>query len=316
MKWKFFLIAFVVSLLLGRGVIFFQEKLEDVFFARISQPLEDISLIEIRTPEASNENKKEAEELNLEITAKSAISVKIDEMENEKILFQKNINKNLPIASLTKLMTALVVLEDKENYDFSQVVTVSEKAISQDEDFGNLKIKDKLSVEDLLHIMLIESSNDAAYALAEKIEVEKFVEKMNQKAKTLGLDNTYFINPSGLDSEDPEIPNNLSTVKDLVKLAQYILDQHPIILDISSKMAYEVLDSWGQFHHLAATKNGLSEEIPDIIGGKTGFTNEAGGCMLLVLKDKDGYLINVILGTESPEARLEEMKKLINWVEL
>jgi len=309
MGWKSFLVAFLIG---GLFLLFilnpFLKNLQDFFYAQISQPLEGIFLVKI--PEKPKRS-------NLEITAESAISIQVGKGGQEKILLKKNADKALLIASLTKLMTAVIVLEDEANYGLSQSITVSKEAVAQPEDFGDLKIEEGLSVENLLHIMLIESSNDAAYALAEKIGVENFVERMNQRAEILGLAKTYFINPTGLDLENSEEPNNYSSATDLAKLAQYILDYHPIIFEISSKSLYEVLDNSGSPHHLVINKNELLTSFSEnIVGGKTGFTYKAGGCILLVLKDKKGnFFINVILGTESREASFEEMKKIIDWLE-
>lgn len=308
---KVFLVAFFLSLPFWLGINFFQNYLENVFYAQISQPFEEMSFVKI--PPRPQKPK-------LELQAKSAISVKINKFDRKKILFQEESNLPLPIASLTKLMTAIIVLEDS-NYDSGKTwVTISEKAVAQGEDSGNLKIGDKLSVKDLLYIMLIESSNDAAWALAEEIGVKDFVEKMNQKTNELGLENTHFINPTGLDPEDTRysLVNledfNYSSAEDLVELAQYILNHYPIIFDISLKMSYEVLDNSGQFHHLAVNKNEFLREIPNVIGGKTGFTEEAGACILLLLEDeKENTFFNVILGTSSVQNRIEEVQKLINY---
>jgi D-alanyl-D-alanine carboxypeptidase (penicillin-binding protein 5/6) len=305
---KFFLISFLVSFFGVFAINIFQENLESSFYAQISQPFQNISLIKI--PE-------KPQKPDLEIQAKSAISVKIDESQNQKIIFRNNINQSLPIASLTKLMTAVIVLENQASYDFSQLVTISKEAVSQDENFGNLRIEEKLSVKDLFNIMLIESSNDAAWALAEVIGVEEFVKKMNQKAESLNLTNTYFVNPTGLDPAVLKEPNNCSSTRDLSKLAKYILRSQPIIFEVSLKGSYEAFDDSGQFRHLAVNRNeflNLSSDL-NIVGGKTGYTEEAGGCMVLILKDGEGkFFINVVLGTPTQKARLEEMKKIISYL--
>jgi len=172
-------------------------------------------------------------------------------------------------------------------------------------------------VETLLYIMLIESSNDAAYALAETIGLDNFIDKMNQKAKELGMEDTYFINTTGLDVND-SLPTltNFSTAQDMARLSKYILLKDPKIFEISSLNYYEAMNASGNFHHLAINTNELLNLNSHVIGGKTGYTPKAGGCMILILKpEKGGYIINVILGTVSQEARFEEMKKLVIWVE-
>jgi len=270
---KFFFIAFLASFFGIFALNIFQENLENSFYAQISQSFQQISKVKI------------PEKPKLDLKVKSVISVKTNEAGRQKVLFEKNTDQILPIASLTKLMTAVIVLEHQENYGPSQ--------------------------EDLLNRMLIQSDNKAAQALAEVIGETKFVDLMNEKAKNLGLEKTNFVNPTGLDPEDPENLEygsatqdnfNRSTAKDLVKLTQYILKEQPLIFEISSQ---------------GSIKNGIFDLflIQEIIGGKTGYTDEAGGCILFVFKNEGGnFLINVILGAPSPSARIEEMQKLIDWL--
>jgi len=279
---KFFFIAFFVSFLGIFALNIFQENLENYFYAQISQPFQQI--VEVKIPEKP--------ELDLQV--KSAISVKMNEAGKEKILFQKNISQPLPIASLTKLMTGIIVRENLENYNSSQ--------------------------EYLLDSMLIESSNDAAQTLAEVIGETKFVDLMNKKAENLGLGETKFVNPTGLDPENLNYSSatlsrfNHSTAKDLVILAQDILVHHPIIFEISS-LQNKLLQKPDGSSYLAINKNELLGKIPNIVGGKTGYTDEAGGCMVFLFQNEKGEIfINVILGTQSVEARITEMQKLINWL--
>ena len=306
---KIFLIAFILALPFWWGVNIFQENLENYFYAQISQPLEGIVFAKIPPPKPK-----------LDLQAKAAISVKLNESGAEKILFNKNINQPLPIASLTKLMTAVIVLE---NYDLDAthpppytLITISKAAANQENvpNYGNLDkyLGEKFNVEQLLDLMLVYSSNDAAWALSEVIETKNFVEKMNQKAEELGLGNTHFVNPTGLDPENfyYHPPNqsyfNYSTAQDLLKLAQYILKNHPLIFEITLKKGpYPVENGMGDL---------ILPENQTGIGWKTGYTDEAGGCALLVLgKENGNILFNIILGTESQEARIREMQKLIDY---
>ncbi|MFQ6049817.1 MAG: D-alanyl-D-alanine carboxypeptidase family protein [Candidatus Paceibacterales bacterium] len=303
-NFKIFFIVLVLSSFFWWGINFFQENLEKFFYAQISQPFQEITF-------AKRPAKPKKPKLNLQV--KSAFSVKINRVGKERILFKKNSAQILPIASLTKLMTALIVLEDPENYNFSEIITISKEAAAQENvpEYGNLKPGERISIEKLLDLTLIYSSNDAALALAEVIGIENFVERMNQKAKILGLESTHFINPTGLDPENLSYKEeakdyfNHSTAQDLVKLAQHILKNQPLIFEISLKKEPYLIE------------NGLSDlSLPEgqkIIGGKTGYTYEAGGCMLLVSEDeKENYFFQVILGTISPLTRVKEMQKLIN----
>jgi len=231
------------------------------------------------------------------IYAKSAIAVGANLKDNKIILYEKNINEKLPIASLTKLMTAVVVLE---NYDLLENITVSKKADSQDAVKTDLKEGDSFSVIDLIYIMLIRSSNKAAFALAEQKGEQNFIDLMNQKSAEIGLVSTVFKDPTGLSEE------NVSTANDFAKFAEYVLKKYPQIFDITKTKEF-VLPNLGRI----TNTDELLGEIPEIVGGKTGYTLEAKGCLLLITKNShaQGYLIYVILGSDD---RFLEMRKLIN----
>ena len=300
---KIFVIALAAAMLFGWGVNIFQKNLENYFTSQISQPLQGLSFVKIPPPKPK-----------LELRAKAAISVKIDNGGKEKVLFKKDDEQLLPIASLTKLMTALIVLEN-ENYDLKNTgITISKNAANQINvpNYGNLNPGEKLNIEQLLDLMLVYSSNDAAWALSELIGTENFVKKMNQKAEELGLENTYFVNPTGLDPENfyyhppTRIYFNYSTARDLLELTRYILKNQPLIFEIALKKGPYPVENG--FSDLILPKNQTA------IGWKTGYTDEAGGCAILVLREENKIIINVILGTESQEARIREMQKLINWL--
>jgi len=238
-----------------------------------------------------------------EILAKSAILVNSNQKDNT--LFQKNINEILPIASLTKLMTAIVVLE---SYNPEEIIKVSATSVKVNGDTGGLIADEELTVKDLLYIMLIESSNDAAMALAidnPRMSYNEFITLMNSKAKELGLENTSFIDSAGLS------PENKSNVSEIAKLTKYALD-FPIILDILKTPQSSIYSIDRKFIHNLTTTNKLLGKIPQLIGGKTGFTDEAGGCMLSVSNFNNNYLITVVLGSDQREGDTE---KLINWAQ-
>ncbi len=243
---------------------------------------------------------------DLKIDAEAAISIETNLFLHRKILFKKNETKTLPIASLSKLMTALVVLE---NYNLQQQVTITNEDILQEGQQGDLKVGQILSVKNLLYITLIESSNDAAFALSSIAGQDKFIALMNAEANNLGLLSTHFTDSSGLDA------GSYSTVKDLVQLVEHLLNKYPLIRQIISLKEYDLYLDDGQLHHKLINTNKLLGEIPEVIGGKTGFTNYAKGTFLVVEKSPDGenYLIHIILGSED---RLEEMKKIINWLHI
>jgi D-alanyl-D-alanine carboxypeptidase len=237
---------------------------------------------------------------NLKVNAGISIN------EKGKILYAKNINQQFSIASITKLMTALVVL-DQLNPDSN--AEVSKNAVDTYGEMGNLVPGEKLTVRDLLYIMLIDSSNDAAIALAENVEKngKNFVELMNQKTKNLHLDNSSFADPSGLN------PNNLSTAYDLTVLMNNDL-MNPLIEKIISTEKIDVASTDGKnIHHLVST-NELLGKVSGMEAGKTGYTEEAGECLIVAVKNETDsrYFISNILGA-GIGMRFIEMEKLIKW---
>jgi D-alanyl-D-alanine carboxypeptidase len=271
---KIFLSIFIFFFFVG-GIFWWQKKLEELFLNFIDAPLKDIPKVEIKEREKP------------EIKAEAAFSLLILNSGKEKVLFKKNENEILPIASLSKLVTAFVV--------FEEVPDLSEKV-----EFKGKKV----SFKELLEKMLYFSDNDIAEFLAEKFGKENFIEKMENLAKRISLSNTHFSNPTGLDPENLTFSSstkdsfNYSTAKEMAILAKYILKERPQIFELTNKdLKFDLLPE------------------QKIIGSKTGYTKEAGGCLLLVISDEKGnYFINVILGARDKDKRFEEMQKLINWI--
>lgn len=243
---------------------------------------------------------------NLEIQADSAISLFLNDNGKEKILYEKNSDKALPIASVSKLMTALVVLD---NYDLEKEIEISKTAVNQEESLGKLQEGKIFPVKYLLYPLLMESSNDAAFSLSndyDGITMSNFVKLMNEKAQELNLQNTLFVNPSGLDPDNPKGRVNYSNVKDLTKLGKELLKK-PLIWKILSTKKYV------NYGPELFNTNELLDKIPGIVGGKTGYTQRANGCMFLVIKSpkNKGYVINVVLGSDN---RFGDMEMLVEWV--
>lgn len=240
---------------------------------------------------------------DLNISATSGISIETNLVDADKSLFAKNGDIQLPIASLSKLMTAIVALD---NYNLQENITLDKNADLESPVVDDLKLGDTLPVEEFLQIMLIESSNKAAFQLAEKMGEQQFVGLMNQKAKDIGLENTFFAEPTGLSNK------NVSTAKDLAKLAEYILKNYPKIADISRIQEIDLPN----FQKITNT-NQLLGCTQGIVCGKTGFTTDAKGCLLLVVNNPQAndYLIYVILGSPNTTSdnRFSEMKTIIDW---
>ncbi len=239
----------------------------------------------------------------LEINAEAGVSVLITPDE-EKVLFAKNKNKKLPIASLTKLMTALVVLE---KYNLDDTVLISESALLQEGVQGVLKKDEVLSVKNLLYITLIESSNRSAFALSEIMGNDVFIKTMNETGQRIGLLNTRFEDVTGLGE------GSYSTTRDLVILTRYLFEHYPLFGEIAGLQSFDLYSPNGKLHHTLATTNKLLGKTEGIIAGKTGFTSFSKGCVMVIQKgaDEKHYMIHILLGAED---RFLEMEKIINWV--
>ncbi|MEK7664917.1 MAG: serine hydrolase [Patescibacteria group bacterium] len=313
---KNFFFFCICVLILGWGMQWFFDGLIDFSEWKISRQKKDIFLGNISGNAASVQQKVfEESQLplrnwqieDLKIDSESAISVETDLKNPDKILFKKDEQKKLTIASLAKLMTAIVSLE---NYDLSEEIAISEETTMKTDEQGPLIAVKNMSVENLLYLMLIESSNHASYSLSEAMEDGKFVDLMNKKAMAIGLKNTYFIDSTGLDKE------NYSTAEDLIILTKYFLNNYPVIAEISRTKEFDLYNEDNSLYKKLINTNKLllDVDIPEAVAGKTGFTEDAKECLLLAVKNskKGSYLINVILGSND---RFLEMKKMIEWVE-
>ena len=248
---------------------------------------------------------------DVKIENADAASTLVIEPVTQKALHYKNIFDIRPIASLTKLMTALVVITEMNLQD---EITVSGAAVATYGDQGGLAHEEVLSVENLLHILLIESSNDAAIALEEyynayRTEQDKtFVAAMNAKAQELGLLDTFFVEPSGLNV------NNRSTAYDLASLADYVF-QRPILRQIMSTQVIDIQSVDGVINHHLVNSNTLLGVLKGVLAGKTGYTEEAGESLILFVKKSeniDDYLIYVILDSAD---RVKAARHLIDWAD-
>lgn len=314
-SFKYFLFALIFSIPLWAEVNVLEKNLNNFFYWHETYKNPEILAAQIAPVKEETAPIKKEGAGDLDIQAKSAVSILIDKRGEEKILFEKKAHQQLPIASLTKLMTALVVLK---NYDLSKELLISEEAVKQEEDFGQLSAGKMLTAEYLLYPLLMESSNDAAFSLANDypgMKEELFKDLMNQEAQKLGLGNTFFINSTGLDPKKKTAEVNVSSALDLAKLTKEALGE-PLIWQILATPKYQVYGP-----ELTNTNKLLEDSVlwrDEIIGGKTGYTDLAGGCMILVVrapKNHNQIMVNVILGTAGANERFTEMKKLVNWLE-
>lgn len=270
------------------------------FFAMLglaSEPTPPLPPLEILEIHATPQLKKFSEPV---VKAKAAIVVDLD---SGKILWSKNPDAKLPIASLTKLMTAVVA---RENYRLDDIVVASKNASEQPTAKIWLKVGEKISVENLLKALLIESANDAATALAENIDAEVFVAKMNAKSAALGLTNSHFANPVGYDDE-----KNFATTRDLATLAQYFLRDDVLRKIVATNKTG--IDSIDGVHHELYSTNNLFGSYLQIRGLKTGLTDSAGQCTATIAEIGNGKQVLAII-LNSPN-RFQEAKSLITWAE-
>ncbi len=195
--------------------------------------------------------------------------------------------ERLPPASLTKLMTAILVLE---NYRPDDVVTISKEAAAEPKSKIGLHAGDHMHVEDLLAATLIHSANDACHALADWRDGDeaKFVVRMNKRAHELGLKNTHFVNACGLDA-----PDHYSTARDIAALANIAMD-NPTFARLARKQTMVVRTVDGRRRFAFNTTNALVGHYPGMMGGKTGFTNGAGPC-LVAMAERNGVRVMLVL---------------------
>lgn len=236
------------------------------------------------------------------IASPSAIVVN---MTTGRVLFEKNASKQRPMASTTKIMTCVLILEQME---LDTKVEVSAEAAGTSETVPWLREGDILTVDDLLHALMVRSSNPAAVALAEACSgsLEAFVDAMNTKAKELGLHDTHFVHPSGLDRD-----GHLSTAADMAELARYaMLDEK--FRELVSTKKY-VIRLPGRDPVVCENTNKLLGEVEWVTGVKTGLTPRAEQC-LVGSGTKDGVnVVSVILGQPSSRVCWEESKALLEY---
>ena len=238
-----------------------------------------------------------------EISLDSRIALIYDRASG-RILYEKNGNKQTPMASTTKIMTAIVVLE---NANLTDVVTISSKAAGIGGSRLGLKKNDKITVNDLLYGLMLRSGNDAAIALAIHVggSVEGFAEMMNNKAKELGLVNSHFVVPHGLDNA-----GHYTTAYELAKMADYALNIDKFKEIVSTRNTTIYINGYAKAIN---NTNQLLGSVSGVYGVKTGFTNGAGRCLVTACKRDDLDVITVIIGANTTKQRTSDTIKLIQY---
>ncbi len=251
----------------------------------------------------SSAPQKITDSLGIETTAGSTVLYDPDSLT---ILFQKNPNEVRPIASITKLMTALVFLDHNPGFNSEAEIIEADQVPG-----GNLDLREgeRLTVWDLFNASLVGSANNATEALARLsgLSREDFLSEMNQRAKDLGLTQTSFDDVTGLST------NNVSTAYEIARLASFAFN-NSFIEEVSRQADYTFQTIGRQRKINIDNTNQLFDSFIKITGSKTGFTNEAGNCLVVRTDDGRGHqIVSVVLGASSAEDRFQETKGLLTW---
>ncbi|MFC1656682.1 D-alanyl-D-alanine carboxypeptidase family protein [Patescibacteria group bacterium] len=242
---------------------------------------------------------------NLDTKKLSASGIVLLDMNSNTYLYHKNLDKRFTIASITKVATSLAILE---NYNLNEVVKVSYRASSVYGSKVYLSPLEEITVDQLVTGMLVASGNDAALALADHFGEDKLLIHMNQTARNLNLKDTQFFDAAGLSME------NRSTPRDLATLAKAALS-HPFIAKAVKYKSYTIRSVDGKSEHLIHTTNRLLKNHTDITGIKTGYTEEAGFCLISSAKKNNHNFLLVLLGATSDDLRFDESRTILTYAQ-
>jgi len=238
----------------------------------------------------------------------NAQSAYVYDIKNNKVLFSKNASATLPLASLAKIMTSIIALEQSAS---NTKVAISSNDLKEEGDSG-LVVGEKWSIQKLIAFMLLTSSNDGARALASAVEAihlqkKTFVDQMNEKAHALGMSSMYFQNPTGLDINTIEA-GAYASAEDVGKLFIYTQKNHPEIFE--STKNEKIAISSDLFVHTGNNTNTAVDTTPGLFASKTGFTDLAGGNLAVIIDVGIARpIVLVVLGSTS-DARFEDIKTL------
>lgn len=259
---------------------------------------------EIKSEPPVKENLSLQKSNNIEIKqpAISAEVALVKYLDSNVSIFEFNAYKHWPIASLTKLMTAVVFIE---NGDLNKEITINKDILETEGEAGNFKIGEIFKAEDLIKAMLIVSSNDAAVALA-KTKGFSFIGLMNQKAKEINMNGTNFDDPTGLSFL------NQSRVSDLAKLVSYIYYNHPEIFEITREKTAEIFDFNSGTKRILVNSNTFAGQ-PDFIGGKSGYTDVSNGNLISFFNKNNRPVLIIVLGSEDKFGDTERLLKKFDY---
>lgn len=250
----------------------------------------------VEYPVAAQTGAQEENSTNIQLYARSAVLMDAD---SGRILYGKNENERLPMASTTKIMTCILALE---RGNMEEVVTVSAYAAAQPKVHLGMYQEQKFRMGDLLYSLMLESHNDAAVAIAEHVggSAEGFAGLMNRKAQEIGCQDTFFITPNGLDAsvnDGGEQKVHSTTAADLARIMKYCIEESPKkeeFLEITRTQNYSFSDAEGERNYFCNNHNAFLSMMDGALSGKTGFTGNAGYCYVGALK-RDGKTFVVAL---------------------
>ncbi|WP_139997045.1 D-alanyl-D-alanine carboxypeptidase family protein [Paenibacillus paridis] len=258
----------------------------------------------------------------LQLDSSSAILI---DLETGSVLYEKNANEALPPASMSKLMTELIILDMESSGQINwrdPVVTSAYAADVPGSQIGFMK-GETFSVKELFEAMAVHSANDAAVALAEYVggSEEDFVVMMNQRAQKLGLTGqTIFGNATGLSKSDLQPfesaaaeRDTMMTAKDTASLAAYLLKKYPEVLDVSRRSSVKLANRPERLPSTNLMLSGMPFAFPGNDGLKTGYTTQAGYCFTGTAKQEGRRLVTVVMGADTPEKRFTETDKLFQY---
>jgi D-alanyl-D-alanine endopeptidase (penicillin-binding protein 7) len=286
------------ALLLLAGIIFFSAN--GLYFLEV--PVSEATTVSDKCFNFDFDNLPDAS--RLKVNAKSALLVNYA---NGRVLYAKNADIPRPIASITKLVTAMVVLDHKIDLTRAETIT-SEDARNSSR--SRLRAGYQLSVLDLLYAALLNSDNRAARALARTTcgNTELFVKEMNDKAKNLGLRNTVFYEPTGLDSR------NVSTAQEVAIMLHHAYD-YDLIRQITSEKSRvcRLLNKRNKYVRMANTNDIVGSKYR-VLSGKTGYIQESGYCLTTMVQNGSGEKLTcVVLGVPGNNLRFREARRLVDW---
>jgi D-alanyl-D-alanine carboxypeptidase (penicillin-binding protein 5/6) len=236
-----------------------------------------------------------------------------------KVLYEKNAEAAVPMASTTKIMTALIALQTG---NLDQIVTIGQDAYDEvhlhDGSAAYLVVGDQIKLQDLLYALMLPSGDDAAIAIADTVagNARNFVLIMNVEARRLGLYQTLYANPDGLTPQDDQgnaIPNaHYSTAYDLAQLASYAM-RIPLFAHIVQQAKYDLPATADHHGYTWSTTNKLLGSYQGILGIKTGSTSEAGDCLVFAAKRNGHTLLGVVLNSTDDASRFQDTRTLLDW---